>query len=149
MKVILQQDVKGTGKKGDLVNVSDGYARNFLLPRKLCVEANAQALNEFENRKAAQKHHEAEQLQQARDTAAAVEGKTVQIKAKAGQNGRLFGAVTSKEIAEELKKQCGVEIDKRKIELPGEIKQLGVVQCEVKFQAGISAKIFVSVSEEQ
>lgn len=147
MKVILKQDVKGTGKKGELVNVSDGYARNYLLPRKLCVEANAQALNEFENQKAAQQHHVEEQLQLAKDTAAALDGKTVQLKAKAGQNGRLFGAVTAKEIAEELKNQCQVDVDKRKIELPGEIKQLGVVECEVKFQSGISAKIYVSVSE--
>ena len=117
MKVILLQDVKSLGKKGELVSASDGYARNYLFPRGLAKEANAQAMNEFNNKAQAQKFHAAEQLQAARDTAAGLEGKTVKITAKAGANGKLFGSVTSKDVAAALKSQFGVETDKRKIAL--------------------------------
>ena len=104
MKVILQQDLKGTGKKGELVTVSDGYARNYLFPRKLALEANAQAMAEYQNRENAKKHREEVERQNALDTAEKIQGKTVKILAKAGAGGRLFGSVTSKEIAEAASK---------------------------------------------
>lgn len=111
MKVILKQDVKGKGKKGELVNVSDGYARNYLLPRGLAVQADAAAMNELKNREQAAAYHEEQQQKKARDTAAKIDGKTLKVTAKGGQSGRLFGSVTTKEVAEELKKQvsckCG------------------------------------------
>ena len=99
MKVVLLADVKGQGKKGELCNVSDGYARNFLFPKKLAVEADNTALNELKNREEAQAHHKQEEINAAKATAEALDGKTVTVKAKAGSNGKLFGSVTSKEIA--------------------------------------------------
>ena len=147
MKVILLADVKGTGKKGELVNASDGYARNYLIPRKLAKEANAQAMNELKNAEASKQH----KIQVDKDNAAAaakkINEKTVKMTAKAGQGGRLFGSVTAKEIAEELNKQYGVDVDKRKIELDGDIKAFGTYHCEIKLYAGISAKVYVVVSE--
>ena len=117
MKVILTQDVKSLGKKGELVNASDGYARNFLFPRKLAVEANAQAMNELKNREAAEKFRLETELKNAKETAAKIDGKTVKLTAKAGQGGRLFGSVTAKEVAEQIKAQFGVDIDRRKISM--------------------------------
>ena len=147
MKVILLADVKGTGKKGELVNASDGYARNYLIPRKLAKEANAQAMNELKNAEASKQH----KIQVDKDNAAAaakkINEKTVKMTAKAGQGGRLFGSVTAKEIAEELNKQFGVDVDKRKIELDGDIKAFGTYNCEIKLYAGISAKVYVVVAE--
>lgn len=148
MKVVLLADVKGSGKKGELVNVSDGYARNFLFPRKLAKEANAQAMNELKNAEQAKQHKIEVEKAAASDAAQKINGKTIKIYANAGQGGRLFGSVTSKEVAEELKKGFAVEVDKRKLELSGEIKSFGTYECEVKLYAGISAKIFVMVSEK-
>lgn len=147
MKVVLLTDVKGVGKKGELINASDGYARNFLLPRKLAKEANAQAMNELKNAEASKAYKiksEAEEAQRASD---ALSGKIVRITGKAGQGGRLFGSVTAKEIAQEIKKQFGFEIDKRKINLDGDIKAFGTYQFEIKLYAGITAKLSVSVTE--
>ena len=149
MKVILLQDVKGSGKKGELVTVSDGYARNFLFPRKLAKEANAQAMNELKNREESIRFHIEAEKKSAAEAAEKIEGKTVKIFAKAGQGGKIFGSVTAKEIAEELKKAYGVEIDKRKIVLSGDIKAFGTYECEVKLYTGISAKIFAMVSEQE
>ncbi len=146
MKVILKQDVKGQGKKGQLVNVSDGYARNFLLPRGLAVEADSQAMNDLKNKEAAAKHHAAEEKRRAEETAAKLEGKTVKITAKAGQNGKLFGSVTAKEISDELKKQYAVDIDKRKISV-ADIKAFGSYTAEIKLHAGITASVTVQVAE--
>lgn len=146
MKVILKQDVKGQGKKGQLVNVSDGYARNFLLPRGLAIEADSQAMNDLMNKEAAAKHHAAEEKRMAQETADKLEGKTVKITAKAGQNGKLFGSVTSKEIAEELNKQYGVSIDKRKIDA-ADIKAYGSYTAQIKLHAGITASVTVLVAE--
>lgn len=146
MKVILKQDVKGQGKKGELVQVSDGYARNFLFPRGLAMEANAQAMNELKNREeSARYHHEMDQ-KAAKETAALLEGKTLKLTARAGQNGKLFGSVTTKEVAEELKKQFGVEVDKRKIAM-ADIKAYGSYTAEIKLLQGILAKITVAVTE--
>ncbi|MBQ7547400.1 MAG: 50S ribosomal protein L9 [Clostridia bacterium] len=146
MKVILTQDVKSLGKKGEMVSVSDGYARNFLMPRKLAVEANAQAMTELRSREQAAKHKIEVETQAARDAAAQLDGKTVRISAKAGANGKLFGSVTAREVAEAVKKQFGVETDKRKISMD-DIKAFGTYEAEIKLYAGISAKIYVQVSE--
>ena len=148
MKVILLSDVKGTGKKGELVNVNDGYARNFLFPKKLAKEASAQALNELKNAQEAQAFKKKTEEEAARKTAAALEGKSVKLTAKAGKGDKLFGSVTAKEIAEALRQQYGVEVDKRKISLSADIKSFGTFECEVKLYTEISAKIFAVVSEQ-
>ena len=147
MKVVLLADVKGSGKKGDLVNVSDGYARNYLLPRKLAKEANAQAMNEIKNAEAAKAHRIQVETEAAQQAAGTLEGKSVKLFAKAGQGGKLFGSVTAKEISEEIKKQFGVDVDKRKIVLDADIKAFGTYQCEIKLYPGISAKIYAVVGE--
>ena len=132
MKVILTQDVKSLGKKGELVNASDGYARNFLFPRKLAVEANAQAMNELKN---------------AKEVAAKINGKTVKLTAKAGQGGKIFGSVTAKEVAESISRQFGVSVDKRKVSME-DIKSFGTFSAEVKVYNGVNATVYVSVGEE-
>ena len=146
MKVILNADVKGQGKKGQLVTVSDGYARNFLFPKNLAVPANAQSMNELKNRDQAAKYHLDMEKKAAEEAAAKINEKTVQIKARAGQNGKLFGSVTSKEVAEELKNQLGIDVDKRKIVMD-DAKAFGTYPAEVKFTQGITAKITVQVCE--
>lgn len=148
MKVVLLQDVKGTGKKDEIVNVSDGYGRNFLLPRKLAVEATAQALNDIKNREKAREHRIEEEKKAASAVAAKLNGITIKIKAKAGASGKLFGSVTSKEVAEEITRVAGVEIDKRKVSMD-DIKSFGTYSCEVKLYQGISAKLFVTVGEAE
>ena len=147
MKVIFKQDVKGVGKAGELKNVSDGYARNFLLPKGLAVEANAQAMNEFNGQKAAKEHHKAEEIAAAKQQAAKLEGQIVKLSAKSGENSRLFGAVTTKEIAALLTKQFGFSVDKRKITAP-DIKELGSYKIEVKTYQGITASMTVAVIPE-
>lgn len=146
MKVILKQDVKGQGKKGELVNVSDGYARNFLFPRGLAVEADAQAMNDLKNREEAAKYRDDMEKKSAQAAAGLLTGKTLKLTAKAGQGGRLFGSVTTKEVAEELKKQFGLDIEKRKIAMT-DIKAYGSYEAEIKFSHGITAKLTVIVSE--
>ena len=147
MKVMLTQDVKSLGKKGELVNASDGYARNFLFPRKLAVEANAQAMNDLKNREAAEKFRLETELKNAKETAAKIDGKTVKLTAKAGQGGRLFGSVTAKEVAEQIKAQFGVDIDRRKISM-SDIKSFGTFNAEIKVYNGVNAAIYVMVGEE-
>jgi large subunit ribosomal protein L9 len=149
MKVILLSDVKGCGKKGELVNASDGYARNFLIPRKLAKEANAQAMNELKNAELAKQHKIDVEKAAAKEAAAKLSGKTVKLYANAGQGGRLFGSVTTKEIAEELKRAYDVDVDKRKIVLDGEIKAFGTYECEIRLYTGIAAKVFVMVGEKE
>lgn len=146
MKVILNKDVKGQGKKGELVNVSDGYARNFLFPRDLAIEANAAAMNELKNREAAMAHHLAEEKQEAMNAAAKIDGKDIVIHAKAGANGKLFGSVTSKEVAAEIEAKLGVAIDRRKINM-NEIKAYGEYTAEVKIYNGINASVNIKVTE--
>ena len=146
MKVVLTQDVKGLGKKGELVNASDGYARNFLFPRKLASEANSQALTELQNRENSKKHKIAVETQEAKDAAAKIEGKIIKVTAKAGQGGRLFGSVTSKEIAAEMKNQFGIDIDRRKITV-NDIKAFGTYPATVKLYQGVTAEFKVAVSE--
>ncbi len=149
MKVILLQDVKGSGKKGELINVSDGYARNYLLPHKLAAEADAKALNELKNAEESKKYKIEVATQQAKDNAAKLEGKTITMIGKAGKGGRLFGSVTSKEIVAELKRQFNIDIDKRKVIPDCDIKSFGTYNCEVKLYTGISANIKVMVTEEE
>lgn len=146
MKVILEADVKGLGKKGELVNASDGYARNFLFPKKLAVEANATAMNELKNREASAAHHIAEEKSAAAANAAKINGGEVTLHAKAGSNGKLFGAVTSKEIAAEINSKFGVSIDKKKVSCD-DIKSYGSFTAEVKLYNGITAKVTVTVEE--
>lgn len=148
MKVILLADVKGSGKKGELLNVSDGYARNFLLPKKLACEADAQALNELKNAAESKAHRIKVETEQAKKDAAILNGKAVKMTAKAGQGGRLFGSVTAKEVAEAIKQQFNVNVDKRKLAINGDIKAFGTYECEVKLYNGISAKISVMVGEQ-
>ena len=147
MKVVLLQDVKALGKKGELVNTSDGYARNFLFPKKLAKEANAQAMNELKNAEESKAYKIKTDTENAKAAAAALKDKKVVIKAKAGSNGRLFGSVTSKEIAEELKKQFKIDVDKRKITLDADIKAFGTYKAEIKLYTGINAEISVQVTE--
>lgn len=146
MKVVLLQDVKGKGKKGELCNVSDGYARNFLFPKKLAVEADNAALNELKNREESAAHHKKEELQAAKETAARLDGKTVSITAKAGAGGKLFGSVTSKEIAAEIKNSLGIEVDRKKMNV-ADIKNFGEYTAEIKLHQGVTAKLTVKVSE--
>jgi len=146
MKVILKQDVKGQGKKGELVSVSDGYARNFLFPRDLAVPADAQAMNDLKNKEEAARHRLEMEKKNAEETARLLTGKTLKLSAKAGQGGRLFGSVTTKEAAEELRRQFGVEVDKRKIEM-ADIKAFGSYEAVIKLAQGITASMTVMVSE--
>lgn len=147
MKVVLLQDVKTHGKRGDLVNVSDGYARNFLLPRGLAKAADAQALNELKNAEEAKAYRIKTETQAAQAAAAKMNGQSVKMTAKAGQGGKLFGSVTPKEIAAAIKRQFGVEVDKRKVSVDMEIKTFGTFNCEVKLYNGVAAKLFVVVTE--
>ena len=146
MKVILKADVKSLGKKGDLVDTSDGYARNFLFPKGLAIEANAQAMNEFNNKETAKKFHKAEEIKAANELKDRIEGKTFKVVAKAGANGKLFGSVTAKDVSAAIKEEMDENIDKRKISMQ-DIKAFGTTQIEVKVYQGITAKVFVQVVE--
>lgn len=148
MKVILTQDVKAQGKKGDLINVSDGYARNFLLKKGLAVEADAKALNDLKNREAARLHRIEVEKAEAKETAEKLTGLLVKIKAKAGDDGRLFGSVTSADIAEKLKEQFDVTVDKRKISLSEPIKTFGTHTVDIKLYPEITGKVNVLVASE-
>lgn len=148
MKVILQQDVKGQGKKGQLVDVSDGYARNFLLPRKLAVEATADNMNTMKLQEKAKQAKQAEEKAQAQAVAEQLKGVTVRLAAKAGTGGRLFGAVTTKEIADALKAQHGIEINKAKLVLEEPIKSFGGYELKAKLGYDVVGTVKVTVSEE-
>ncbi|WP_077369314.1 50S ribosomal protein L9 [Anaerosalibacter sp. Marseille-P3206] len=147
MKVILLQDVKGLGKKGDLVNAKDGYARNFLLPKELATEAtegNVKVLKEQKKSEAIKKEAERENAMKLKEK---IEGLTVNMVGKAGEGGRLFGSITSKDIAEALSKQHKIKIDKKKIVMDDNIKNLGTTIVDVKVYSGITAKLKVKVVE--
>lgn len=148
MKVILKADVKALGKKGELVNTSDGYARNFLFPKNLAMEADSAAMNEFNTKETAKKFHKAEEIKEATQIAKQLDGQTVHLTAKAGSKGKLFGSATAKDIAEEIKNSLQISIDKRKITLPCDIKNFGTYETEIKVYPGISAKVNVVVGEE-
>ena len=146
MKVVLLEDIKGKGKKGDLVNVSDGYARNFLFPKNLAVVADNAAMSELRGKQESAQHHKEEEIAAAKALAEKLDGKTVTVHAKAGANGKLFGSVTSKEITAEIEKTIGVSIDRKKMNV-ADIKNFGDYTAEIKLLAGISAKINVKVTE--
>lgn len=147
MKVILLEDVKALGKKGDTVNVSDGYARNMLLPKKLGVEANAKNMNELKLQKAHEDKVAAEKLEEARRFAEELEGKSVTVAIKVGEGGKVFGSVSTKEIAEAAKVQLGYEIEKKKMQLASPIKVLGTSEVPVKLHPKVTAKLKVIVKE--
>lgn len=148
MKVILLEDVKSLGKKGEIVNVSDGYARNFVLPKKLGVEANSANMNDLKLQKANADKVAQEQLEVAQELAKVLETKEVVVKMKSGEGGRTFGSISSKEIATAAKEQCGLELDKKKIQLPEAIKSLGVYEVNVKLHTKVTGKLKVKVIEE-
>ena len=148
MKVILQQDVKGQGKKGQMVEVSEGYARNFLLPRKLAILATADAVNTMNLKEKARRAEEARQREEAVNTATKLKECTVRIAAKAGTGGRLFGAVTTKEISDGLNKQFGLDIPKQKLVLDDAIKSFGTYTVKAKLGFEITANFSVMVTEE-
>lgn len=145
MKVILLQDIKGTGKKDQVVEASDGYARNYLIPRKLAKEATAEALNSIEKAKSADKHREAVKRAEAEEKARELKGKVIQLSVRGGENGKLYGAVTNDQIAAALKEQHGFEVDKRKLELDEPIKTAGQSFVTLKLMAGISTRMIVNV----
>ena len=149
MKVILQQDVKGHGKKGQMVEVSDGYGRNFLLPRKLAVEATAENVNTMKMQDKAKAARLAEEKAQAQAAAEQLKGVQVKIKARAGQGGKLFGSITSKEISEELKKQFDMDVSKSKIVLSEPIKSFGAFSVKCRLGSEVSGVINVLVIEEK
>lgn len=146
MKVVLMQDIKDLGKKGELVNVADGYGKNYLIPRKLAVIADNAAMSELKNRESAKQHHIAMEKKKATEDAAVLEGKTIKISANAGQNGKLFGSVTSKEIAEKIQQLFSVEVDKKKVTVE-DIRSYGQYTCTVKLYQGITATVYILVGE--
>ncbi len=146
MEVILKADVKGLGKKGEKVKASDGYARNFLFPKGLAVEANAQSLTELRNREQSNQHKIDMEVAAANDSKSKLQGKVIKITAKAGNNGRIFGSVTAKEVAAEIDKQFAVKVDKRKITMD-DIKNFGSYKIQVKLYTNIVAEMTVMVGE--
>ena len=149
MKVILQQDVKGQGKKGQMVEVSDGYGRNFLLPRKLAVEATAENINTMKMQDKAKAARMAEEKAAAEAAAERLKSCQVKIRARAGQGGRLFGSITSKEISEELKAQHGIDVNKSKIVLSDPIKSFGSFEVKCKLGSEVSGTIYVLAAEDK
>ncbi|MCR4637827.1 50S ribosomal protein L9 [Ruminococcus sp.] len=147
MKVIFLQDVKGSGKKGELKNVADGYARNMLLPKGYAVEATPENMNKLEGAQASAQHKIDVDIQSAKDAAAKLKGKKIEITAKAGSNGKLFGSVTAANVADALSRQLGVNVDKKKIVLSTDIKNFGSYTATVKLYNGIAETIDVEVSE--
>lgn len=149
MKVILLQDVRAQGKKGELIDVSDGYARNFLLPKKLALEADPKTLNDYRGREEAAKHRAETEKAEALELASQLQSMVVKIENAAGGDGRLYGAVTAKDIAEALKMQHHVVIDKRKIVIPDPIKAFGDYTLDVKLYPEVTGKLTVIISKAE
>ena len=147
MKVILLEDVKSLGKKGDIVNVNDGYARNFVLPQKLGIEANNKNMNDLKLKKANDEKLAKEQLEAAQAFAKEMEEEEVVLSIKAGEGGKTFGSISTKEIAQGYKEQCGKEIDKKKIILPEAIKSFGVFEVGVKLHPSVTGRLKVKVTQ--
>jgi large subunit ribosomal protein L9 len=148
MKVILKQDVKNLGEKNSVVEVKDGYARNYLLPKGLAIEANEVNLNIVKNKKEAEKVKKDKELDNAKDLAAKLNETVVTIKTKAGENGKLFGSITSMDIADNIKQNVGIDIDKKKINMPEAIKNLGEYEVEVRLYTGVNALVKVNIVGE-
>lgn len=149
MKVILKQDIKTLGKKDSVIDVNDGYARNFLIPKGLAAEATTAALNEAKAKNEALKHKKDNELSDAKALAARMSGIVVVVKSKAGANGKLFGSITGKDIVDQLKAQHKIDIDKKMLNLPEAIKSLGETEAEIKLYAGVSTKIKIKVEDNQ
>lgn len=147
MKVILTEDVKSLGKKGEMVNVSDGYARNMLFPKKLGVEATSKNINELKLQKAHEEKVAKELLEEAKAFKAELETKEITVSIKVGEGGRVFGSISSKELAEAAKEQLGYDIDKKKMQLASPIKELGVVKVPVRLHTKVTADLKVNVKE--
>ena len=145
MKVILTQDIKGVGKKDEIINANDGYARNFLFPKKLAVEANSQNMSLLQGRKDSANFKKEQEKESANEIKNKLSKIMLTIKVKAGENGRIFGSITSKEIAMELKNQYKIEIDKKKINLKEPIKELGEFNVEIKPYKGIIGKLRINI----
>ena len=145
MKVILLDNIKGVGKKDEIINAADGYARNYLIPKKLAVEANAENMAKLNNKKEAASYRKDLEKQNAEELAKKLKGILLKIKVKAGENGKIFGGVTAKEISDSLKGQYGLDIDKKKIELKETIKTLGEFNVSVKLFEGIIASLKIEV----
>ena len=148
MKVLLLQDVKAQGKKGDVVNVSDGYARNFLFPKKLATEVTPAIMGELKSKEESKQHRMAEEKKAAQETAKKLEGLAVKIYATSGADGRFYGSITNKEIAEELKAQTGIDVDKRKVILDSPIKAFGSYTLDVKLHTEITGKLNVIIAQK-
>ncbi len=148
MEIILLQDVKSQGKKDQIIEVSDGYARNFLFPKKLAAPADAKAVNDIKNRQSSENFRRETERAEAKALADRISSLTVKLTADAGADGKFYGAVTSKDIAEGLKSQHGIDIDKRKIVLASPIKTFGVYKTDIKLLSDITAKLTVSVTEK-
>lgn len=147
MKVILLDDVKSLGKKGEIVNVNDGYARNFILPKKLGLEATGKNLNDLKLKKANEEKIAKEQLAQAQELAKKIEAGEIKLSIKVGEGGRAFGSVSTKEIAAAVKEQLGYDVDKKKVQLKDAIKALGTHEVPVKLHPKVAAKLKVIVTE--
>jgi large subunit ribosomal protein L9 len=145
MKVILKQDVKGLGKKEQMVEASDGYARNYLLPRGLAVEATSSNVNIMKTKKEAEAQKKEREIAQARELAKKIKDITLTLKVKAGENGKLFGSITSKDVSEALKSQQKIDIDKKKLIMPDALKSVGTFEVEVKLYPEISSKFTVKI----
>lgn len=148
MKVVLLQDVKAQGKKGQIIDVSEGYARNFLFPKKLAIVADAKAINDVKNKESSRQHKIELEKSQAKELADKISNLTVKISAEAGNDGRFYGAVTTKDISEAVKSQFGIDVDKRKIVLDAPIKAFGTYKLDIKLYPEISGKLTVSVVEK-
>lgn len=149
MKVILLKDVKGTGKVGDVKEVADGYARNFLITKGIAIEATAKNLSDLAGKKASDKHKVDLEKQAAADIATAINDKVVKLPAKAGTSGKLFGSITSGNISDAIEKQLNQKVDKKKISLKSDIKNFGTYEADIKLYAGINAKVTIEVIEEE
>lgn len=149
MKVILLQDIKGVGKKDDIINASDGHAKNYLFPRKLAVPADKEHMAKLEAKKSSENHKRELEKEAARKNKEEISKITLKVATKSGENGKIFGSITSKEIAENLKKQYEIEVDKKKVALKEPIKTIGTTNVEIKLYEGIIATLKVMVVEEK
>ena len=147
MKVILTQDIKGVGKKDQIINANDGYARNYLFPKNLAIPADKGNLTNLQSKKTSEEHRKELEKEAAKETAIKIEKITLKLPVKAGENGKVFGSVTSKEIAENLEKQYKIKVDKKKIILAEPIKVLGTFQIDIKLYDGVIGKLKVNVVE--
>ncbi len=148
MKVILLEDIKNVGKKDEILNANDGYARNFLFPKKLAVEATPDNLKKLKDKKNSEAHKKELDKQKAKEISEKIAKLELKLTVKAGENGRIFGGITAKEISEELKKQYNIEVDKKKIVLPETIKTLGRFSVDIKLYEGIIAKLTLDIKSE-